>query len=88
MPYIVLSAVHVVLQVSKRQLRLDHPELRQMAGGVAVLCPAYQDRKALSTPCIYCQTSGECKRMCPTKLLRFEQSALMAAVDVPNRMLC
>lgn len=42
MPHIVLSTVHVVLQISKCQLRLNHPELRQMAGRVAVLCPARQ----------------------------------------------
>ena len=40
MPHIVLGTVHVVLQSGKSQLRLDHPELRQVAGCVAVLCPA------------------------------------------------
>ena len=37
---VVLCAVHVILQVSIRQLRLDHPELRQVARRVAVLRPA------------------------------------------------
>ena len=37
---VVLRAVHVILQVSIRQLRLNHPEFRQVARRVAVLRPA------------------------------------------------
>ena len=43
MPHIVLGTVHVILQVSKCQLRLNHPELCQMTGCIAVLCPAHQN---------------------------------------------
>ena len=38
--HVVLRTIHVILQVSIRQLRLDHPELRQVARRVAVLRPA------------------------------------------------
>ena len=34
-----LGGVHVVIEVGKGHLRLDHPELRRMARGVAVLSP-------------------------------------------------
>lgn len=42
MSYVVLSAIHVILQVSKCQLRLNHPEFCQVARCVAVLSPASQ----------------------------------------------
>lgn len=40
-PHIVFRTVHVVLQVSECQLRLNHPELRQMPRCVAVLSPTH-----------------------------------------------
>mmetsp|Transcript_12279 Transcript_12279/g.18093 ORF Transcript_12279/g.18093 Transcript_12279/m.18093 type:complete len:524 (+) Transcript_12279:289-1860(+) len=36
---VVLRQVHVVEDVPKRELGLDHPEFGQMTAGVAVLCP-------------------------------------------------
>mmetsp|Transcript_48554 Transcript_48554/g.100404 ORF Transcript_48554/g.100404 Transcript_48554/m.100404 type:complete len:276 (+) Transcript_48554:380-1207(+) len=36
---IVLGTLHIVVDVGKGQLWLDHPELSQMPGGVRVLCP-------------------------------------------------
>ena len=35
----VLGQVHVVLEVGKGHLRLDHPELGQVAGGIGVFGP-------------------------------------------------
>ena len=49
MPHIIFRAIHIVLQVSKCQLGLNHPELRQMPCCVAVLSPAHQ------APSLSCQ---------------------------------
>lgn len=35
---VILRQIHVVLQVGEGHLRLDHPKLRQVSRGVAVLC--------------------------------------------------
>ena len=33
-----LSKLHIVLQISESDFRLDHPELCCMAGGIGILC--------------------------------------------------
>ena len=53
MPHIVFRTIHVVLQVSKCQLRLNHPEFRQMPCCVAVLSPAHSVLSHYCQPLAY-----------------------------------
>ena len=54
MPHIVFRTVHIVLQVSKCQLGLNHPELGQMPCCVAVLSPALISQPlSVSSPALF-----------------------------------
>ena len=71
MPYISLSIVHGKHDVSECQLKLNHPELCQMAGRVAVLSPTHQIMLAVpklsKKTCRYCTAS---RQRLPSKALQ------------------
>ena len=61
----ILSKIHVIIQVCKRTLRLDHPEFSRMTGGVGVFCSESRSKSINVAECLSIgftvQLSAYCK---------------------------